>query len=153
MNWSPDPAAVDAELEELGIPSTREARSLLALLATEPHVLYVALSRLSKLRVPDEHEVPPIDRLVGERLQTDFGHCTERSILRKGKSMGSQCKRLLAVLIRDIGHPRAARGASSRERAAIGHAASTARTRDGARLFRDPNLLEGSRSALPARAP
>ena len=105
MNWSPDPAAVDAELEELGIPSTRETRSLLALLATEPHVLYVALSRLSELRVPDEHEVPPIDRLVGERLQTNFGHCTEPSILRKGKSMGSQCKRLLAVLIRDVGTP------------------------------------------------
>lgn len=103
MNWLPNSEAVDAELDQLGIPPTREARQLLGLLATEPHTLYSAISRLSELNLPGEDAVPPIDRLVDERLKSKFASCSERSVLRKAKPISGQCRRLLAVLLRDVG--------------------------------------------------
>lgn len=100
-----DRVRVDEELEELGIPSTPETRRLLRLLATEPHTLYRALSRLGELHVPADGDIPPVDQIVGDHLARDFPHCTEPSVLRKAKPMGVQCKRLLAVLLRDLGTP------------------------------------------------
>jgi hypothetical protein len=105
MTWKIDTTALDAELDELGIASTRDTRNLLSLLATEPHSLYRSLSRLSELHVPDETQIPAIDRLVDERLSSAFASCTEPSVLRKLKPTSAQCKRLLAVLIRDVGTP------------------------------------------------
>jgi hypothetical protein len=92
-------------LDELGIPVTRETRKLLALLASDPHALYSSISRLSELHVPNESEIPNVDRLVGDHLATQFPACTERGILRKSKPISTQCKRLLAVLLRDVGIP------------------------------------------------
>jgi hypothetical protein len=105
MSWTSNRARVEEELEELGISSTPETRRLLGLLATEPHTLYRALSRVGELHVPAEPEIPPVDRLVGDHLASGFPHCTEPSALRKAKSMSPQCKRLLAVLLRDLGTP------------------------------------------------
>jgi hypothetical protein len=105
MSWGPDPAALNAELDELGIPATQETRHLLSLLATEPHTLYGALTRLTDAHVPAEGQIPQVDRMVGAHLQAAFSTCTEPSILHKAKSMGAQCKRLLAILIRDVGTP------------------------------------------------
>lgn len=105
MNWQPDRERVEAELDLLGIESTKDTRQLVSLLATEPHSLYGALSRLSELRVPSDEAIPPVDHLVGEYLQSHFTQCTEPSIRRKTKPISSQCKRLLGVLMRDIGTP------------------------------------------------
>lgn len=101
----PNRGRVDEELGELGIPSTSETRRLLGLLATEPYTLYRALSRLGELHVPVEGEIPPVDLIVGDHLARGFPHCTEPSALRKVKPMSVQCKRLLAVLMRDLGTP------------------------------------------------
>ena len=46
-----------------------------------------------------------MDRIVGEYLAHGFPHCTEPSVLRKVKPISVQCKRLLAVLLRDLGTP------------------------------------------------
>jgi hypothetical protein len=105
MNWMPPRARVEGELDELGIASTSDTRRLLGLLATEPHTLYRALSRLGELRVPAEGEIPAVDRIVGDFLASAFPHCTEPSALRKVKPISVQCKRLLAVLMRDLGTP------------------------------------------------
>jgi hypothetical protein len=105
MSWTANRARVEEELEELGIPSTPETRRLLGLLATEPHTLYRALSRLGELYMPAEPEIPPVDRIVGDHLARGFPHCTEPSALRKAKPISVQCKRLLAVLLRDLGTP------------------------------------------------
>lgn len=105
MEWKPTGTQVGEELEELGVPVTRETRQLLTLLATDPHALYTSISRLSESHVPSDHEIPPVDSLVERHFLSHFGHCTEPSVLRKTKPMNAQCKRLLAVLIRDIGTP------------------------------------------------
>ena len=102
MSWAPDSAAVDAELDELGIVSTPDTRRLLSLLASDPHALYTSLSRLSEMHVPSDADIPPVDRLVHERFRRHFARCTEQSALRK-KAMGSQCRRLLSILLRDVG--------------------------------------------------
>ena len=105
MTWQPDRERVEAELDLLGIESTRDTRQLISLLATEPHLLYGALSRLSELHVPADEAIPPVDRLVADYFETHFEHCTEQSVLRKTKPISVQCKRLLGVLTRDIGTP------------------------------------------------
>jgi hypothetical protein len=105
MDWMPNQERVEEELEQLGIRSTPESRRLLGLLATEPHTLYRALSRLGELHVPADHEIPPVDRIVRDHLARNFPHCTEPSALRKVKPISEQCKRLLAVLLRDLGTP------------------------------------------------
>ena len=105
MNWQPGRERIEAELDLLGIASTKDTRQLISLLATEPHSLYAALSRLSELHAPSDDAIPPVDRLVAEYFQTHFTDCTEPSILRKTKPISSQCKRLLGVLMRDIGTP------------------------------------------------
>lgn len=105
MNWQPDRDRVEAELDLLGIESTKDTRQLISLLATEPHALYSALSRLSELHVPSDDAIPPVDRLVDEYLESHFTECTEPSVRRKTKPISSQCKRLLGVLTRDIGTP------------------------------------------------
>ena len=105
MSWQPARARVEAELDLLGVASTKDTRQLISLLATEPHTLYGALSRLSELHVPSDDAIPPVDQLVTEYFHTHFEHCTERSVLRKSKPMSGQCKRLLAVLLRDLGTP------------------------------------------------
>lgn len=105
MSWKPDIAAVDAELDELGIPITRETRSLMSLLARDPHALYTSLSKLSELELPDDSGLPAVDALVNARMRELFFSCTEPSVVRKGKPISLQCKRLLAVLLRDVGTP------------------------------------------------
>lgn len=105
MTPGPDRELLDAELEELGVESTRGTRQLMSLLATEPRLLYQALSRLSEAQEPDEDDIPPVDRLVDAHLRSAYRHCTEPSMLRKGKPISEQCKRLLAVLVRDVGTP------------------------------------------------
>jgi hypothetical protein len=105
MTWNPDRAHLDAELDELGIPITRETRQLLALLATDPHALYTSLSRLSELHVPEDDQTPNVDRLVADYFALHFESSTEPSLLRKAKPVSAQCKRLLAVLLRDLGEP------------------------------------------------
>jgi hypothetical protein len=105
MTWRPDRQRVDAELDILGIESTRDTRQLISLLATEPHSLYQALSRLSELNVPDDAAIPPVDRQIANHFADHFRSCTEPAVLRKSKPMSSQCKRLLGVLTRDLGSP------------------------------------------------
>lgn len=105
MSHLPDRSRIDAELEELGIASTSDTRRLISLLATEPRALYHALSRLSELHEPDEEALPPVDRLVRDYFDKNFEHCTEPAVLVKSKPMSTQCKRLLAVLVRDVGTP------------------------------------------------
>jgi hypothetical protein len=105
MRYVLDRSRIDAELDELGIQSTPETRRLMSLLATEPHTLYQALARLGEAHEPDEQAVPPVDRLVASHLATGFPQCTEPSILVKSKPISGQCKRLLAVLIREVGTP------------------------------------------------
>jgi hypothetical protein len=104
MTWRIDDARLEAELDELGVPSTRETKQLLQLLATDQHALYTSLSRLSQVNLPTDH-LPDVDRLVTDRMSSAFGSCTERSALSKGKRMSGQCRRLLTVLIRDVGTP------------------------------------------------
>lgn len=99
-----DEGRLDAELDELGIPAMRETRQLLKLLATDQHALYTSLSRLAAVDLPLDH-LPDVDRLVDERMPVAFGQCTEAGVLRKGKPMSHQCRRLLGVLIRDLGTP------------------------------------------------
>jgi len=105
VTWKPKDDEIDAELEELGVAATRDTRTLMSLLATDPHALYTSLSRLSELDVPDNAQIPSVDALVNERMPVLFRHSTEPQLLHKGKAMGGQCKRLLGVLIRDIGTP------------------------------------------------
>lgn len=105
MTWNPDRRRIDAELEELGIPITRDTQQLLALLATDPHALYTSLSRLSELHVPADDQIPDVDRMVANYFDDNFRRCTERHVLRKSKPVSLQCKRLLAVLMRDLGEP------------------------------------------------
>jgi hypothetical protein len=104
MSWQPHSDRLDSELDELGIPPTRDTRQLLALLATDPHALYTSLSRLSELEVPSEG-LPAVDELVAERFATGFPHCSEPHVLRKTKPISNQCRRLLSVLLRDLGTP------------------------------------------------
>jgi hypothetical protein len=105
MTFRPDRKRIEAELDLLGIENTRGTRQLIGLLATEPHLLYGALSRLSELHEPADDAVPPVDRLVAEYFETHFEHCTEPSVLRKTKPISAQCRRLLGVLMRDLGTP------------------------------------------------
>lgn len=105
MQSGAERARVDQELEELGVASTPETRRLLSLLATEPHTLYGAISRLGELHEPADDELPPVDRLVGEHLARAYPKCTEPSVLHKSKPISMQCKRLLAVLLRDLDTP------------------------------------------------
>ena len=105
MTWTPETAAVDAELDELGIAVTKDTRALMSLLASDPHALYSSLSKLSELEVPDESGLPPVDALVSKRMQELFPECSEPSVVRKAKPISGQCKRLLAILLRDVGTP------------------------------------------------
>ena len=114
--------------------------------------LYAALSRLSELHVPTDDEIPPVDRLVAEHFRTHFEHCTEPSILRKGKPTSRQCKRLLGVLLEDVvGTPIALAELLARQRPAIRHATTPARTRDRTWRLPHAHLLKGPRPVLHAR--
>ena len=84
-------------------PGHARDSQLLALLASDPHALYTSISRLSELHIPEESEIPDVDVLVADHFAREFPDCTERSVLRKTKPMSAQCKRLLAVLRRDLG--------------------------------------------------
>jgi hypothetical protein len=99
-----DSQRLDRELDELGVSSTPETRKLLDLLATDPHALYVCLSRLSQLEF-DAAQLPAVDELVAHHFKSGFPDCTEPQILRKSKPMGSQSRRLLGVLLRDVSTP------------------------------------------------
>jgi hypothetical protein len=104
LSLQPHVERLDAELEELGVAANRDTRRLLALLATDPHALYTCLSRLSELELPAQH-LPPVDQLVAQRLASGFPRCSEPAVLRKTKPMSGQCRRLLAMLLRDLGTP------------------------------------------------
>lgn len=105
MNLSPGGEALDRELDQLGVVANTDTRRLLSLLATDPHALYTSLSRLSELQVLDESGLPQVDWLVEESLNTKFASCSEPFVLHKSKAMGLQCKRLLGLLLRDVGIP------------------------------------------------
>ena len=99
----PSPRELDKVLRELGVRATPETRRLLSVLFGESAALHWTIRRLADLQPPDESRVPDIDARVNERMTALFGNCTDPTLLRKRRAMGTQNRLLLAVLLERLG--------------------------------------------------